>query len=105
MRTAPVVQSHALGPAPGPIYTRAQGNAARGSHRFWTCYVRDHQGVRDLLGLVHQIIYEAACRLSEVDLLTPRMLGIDEHLSTSVPFFQVLPRCLDPLRAVDDYVR
>lgn len=38
--------------------------------------------------LVQQVIGQAALRLPDVDLLTPRMLGIDEHRYRSVRFFQ-----------------
>ncbi|WP_426938646.1 ISL3 family transposase [Pseudarthrobacter sp. S3] len=38
--------------------------------------------------LVQQVIGEAALRLPDVDLLSPRMLGIDEHRYRSVRFFQ-----------------
>jgi transposase len=38
--------------------------------------------------LVQQVIGDAALRLPDVDLLEPRMLGIDEHRYRSVRFFQ-----------------
>ncbi|WP_435875192.1 ISL3 family transposase [Pseudarthrobacter oxydans] len=38
--------------------------------------------------LVQQVIGDAALRLPDVDLLAPRMLGIDEHRYRSVRFFQ-----------------
>ncbi len=44
--------------------------------------------------LVLQVIGDAALRLPDVDLLAPRMLGIDAHRYRSVPFFQ------DPARKV-----
>ncbi|MDI3213096.1 transposase family protein [Arthrobacter sp. AL12] len=37
--------------------------------------------------LVQQVISQAALRLPDVDLLAPRMLGIDEHRYRSVRFF------------------
>lgn len=38
--------------------------------------------------LVQQVIGEAALRLTDDDLLAPRMVGIDEHRYRSVRFFQ-----------------